>query len=111
MMKLTKDNAPNLVRKLVMNCNGWLVGSAAKENVDISNLKDWDVVIPFSYWKFAASLIPNDAVPNSFGGWKCNECEISIDIWPADLSDILTSSQTLNAYHPLTNTRLNITRI
>ena len=60
---------PALVSKLTTLFDGWIVGSAANpENV---HPRDYDVLIPFSQWQLASALIPTDATPNTFGGWKC----------------------------------------
>ena len=59
---------PRMVMAFTHNFGGWIVGSAADPN----NLfpRDIDVIIPFSRWREAAHLIPPDAKPNTFGGWK-----------------------------------------
>jgi hypothetical protein len=98
------SGAPALVRKLVINCNGWIVGSASKPEIDLATVRDIDVVIPFSYWSIAASHIPPTATPNTFGGWKIKDGEVTVDVWPDDLGLMFTSKLSYGAWHPRSDT-------
>lgn len=85
-----------------MGC--WIVGSAA----DPFNHKprDWDLMVPFHRWNEVAPMIPKDAIPNTFGGWKFTVDDVEIDIWPEDLSDWLTKLGLVKwVYHPLSGAR------
>jgi hypothetical protein len=84
--------------------------------------RDYDVVVPFYNWGPAAALIPEDARPNTFGGWKCvvrfgykegvsrklkqavNWAEI--DVWPGDIGWLFQRPMCNWAWHPASGTRL-----
>jgi len=93
---------PTLVCALVYGHDAWIVGSAAKR--DVENPRDYDVLVPFKNWNAACFLIPPDATCNSFGGWKCNTSEgIEVDVWPGDLGALMTHDVMKYAWHPKTN--------
>lgn len=93
---------PKLVSKFCNGHGAWIVGSGARD----TEPKDWDVVVPFNEWKQAALLVPENAKPNSFGGWRCVDHRGNhIDIWPADLGLLMTHDMVTHLWHPLTNTR------
>ncbi len=97
---------PVLVNQLCHLHGGWIVGSAAKPEVDLAKVKDYDVLIPFSHWKEAAVLVPEAAEVNSFGGWKCPTPEgVSVDVWPGDLAWVLTNAAAEWAWHPQSGAR------
>lgn len=98
------SNLPKLVARLTHYHEAWIVGSAA----DPTNKspKDYDILVPLSKWQDAAGLIPEGAVSNSFGGFKCVEDGIEIDIWPGELSWIIQRPKCLYAYQPKTGIRL-----
>lgn len=99
-------HAPSLVRKLAMNYEAWIVGSAANHTTK-ELPRDWDVVIPITHWEQAASLIPSSAKPNTFGGWKCISDGMEVDVWPGDLGRLLTNSLTSFAWHPRSGVRIS----
>lgn len=82
--------APALVCRLSVVHSGWIVGSAA--NPKNKTPRDWDIIIPFENWAQASLLIPKNATPNTFGGWKCEDEGATIDVWPGDISKVLNSS-------------------
>lgn len=94
---------PKLVALLSVNFEAWIVGSAADPNN--KEPRDWDVIVEFSQWEKAASLIPLDAKPNSFRGWKCFEEGVEIDVWPGEIGFVMRSSKSKYAWHYLTDTR------
>lgn len=93
---------PALVHKLCYDHEAWIVGSSA--NPDDENPKDFDILVPLSNWQQASLLIPSDAIPNTFGGWKCISGGKEVDVWPGDLAWLLTNDMLKWAYHPRTNT-------
>lgn len=97
---------PPIIAKLATNFEAWIVGSAASPFTDINCVRDWDVIIPFNLWHKACVLIPKDARPNSFGGWKFTVDGIEIDLWPGDLSAFMTFHKFKYAWHPHTDTRV-----
>ena len=98
---------PELVTKLTSICDGWLVGSSADPNV--SEPRDYDVFIPFKYWREASNYVPKDAKVNRMGGFKCISEGVEVDVWTGEMSDFLQSNFFSFAYNPKTGVR--ITRI
>lgn len=96
---------PKLVANLVMQHNAWIVGSAADPEQDLSKVRDWDVIVPFSNWLTASGLIPQDAKPNRFGGWRCQSEGQEVDVWPDDIAMILNASKSKFAWHPRSGAR------
>ena len=96
---------PPLVTKLTQLHNAWIVGSAADPNKNLSTVRDWDILVPWSEWSKAVLLIPTTATPNTFGGWKCLEKGIIIDVWPDDIATLLNNSMTKFVYHPRSGNR------
>lgn len=88
---------PKLVLSLAHAHDAWLVGSAA----DPENLlpRDYDMVVPYSEWQKACMLIPKDAKPNTFGGWKCTCNGVEVDVWPGELGWIMQRPRTKYALH------------
>jgi hypothetical protein len=100
---------PKLVASLTHMHDAWVVGSAA----DPGNEKprDWDVMVPFSQWNAASQLIPKDAKPNTFGGWKVKTEEgDEIDVWPGELGVLMQNAKARYAWHVRTGTRLLVQR-
>jgi hypothetical protein len=77
----------------------YIVGSFAKklcgEDVDTN---DYDVLVPLEKWQTIALLIPQDAKPNKFGGWRFKTDhhgeEVEIDVWPDTLDNYLSHCKT-----------------
>jgi len=88
---------PKLVLDMTHAHDAWIVGSAADPNNE--NPRDYDVIVPHSEWQKACMLIPSNAKPNHFGGWKCISEEIEVDVWPGDLGWIMQRPQLLYVYH------------
>ena len=101
---------PSVVAQLTHGFEAWIVGSAAKAGADLSKVRDFDILVPYSHWTQAAMLIPPDAKPNTFGGWKfttvMNGYQITIDLWPGDLAWLLTNHMAKYAWHPRSGTRI-----
>lgn len=97
---------PALVCKLTHGYEAWVVGSAAVPGQKLDELRDYDVLVPLIHWQAAAMLIPTDAVPNTFGGWKCQSEDREVDVWPGDLAWLLTNSAARWAWHPRTGVRV-----
>lgn len=97
---------PALVCKLTHAHEAWIVGSAADPKTDHTLPRDYDVLVPFSHWQEAAMLIPPDAKPNTFGGWKCKSEGQEVDVWPGDLGWLLTNSAAKWAWHLRTGCRV-----
>lgn len=96
---------PKLVIALCNNHDAWIVGSSARPDA-VHPVRDYDVQVTFSEWGKAAHLIPRDAVPNSFGGWKCKSDGIEVDVWPGELGWLMQNSRAVWAWHPSSDVRL-----
>lgn len=96
---------PKLVLDMTAAHDAWIVGSAANPNID--NPRDYDVIVPFSEWQKACMLIPSDAKPNHFGGWKCISEGKEVDVWPGDIGWIMQKPQSLYIWHPASGCRWN----
>lgn len=95
---------PPLVAKLCEHYEAWIVGSGA--DTLCTNPRDWDVMVPLSMWGECAALIPADAVPNTFGGWKCQSNGIEVDVWPGELSRVMGHHRSKFAWQPRYGIRL-----
>ena len=96
---------PALVGKLVYSCDAWILGSAAAPDADLSAVRDFDVLVPPARWLQAAQLIPRDAKPNTYGGWKCQSEGREVDVWPEDLGQRLSCVLNKFAWHPQSGAR------
>lgn len=101
---------PSLVCKLVYAHDAWVVGSGANPISDVKELRDWDVVVPFSKWQEAAMLIPKNSRPNTFGGWKCRDSGCDADVWPDDIGMVLSNRPSEWAWSHKTGIRLQVHR-
>ena len=77
---------------------GLIVGSQAKrlagETIK-SDTSDWDLLIPFEKWSTIALMIPEDARPNKFGGWRFSDDKGNeVDMWPGSVLEYLTNCKT-----------------
>lgn len=99
---------PSFVGKICMLADGWIVGSSAHPSADTSAVRDWDVLIPFSKWGIAAGMIPTNAVPNTFGGWKIKLPDCVVDVWPGDLGQHLATGTSKVVWHFSTDKRFTI---
>lgn len=86
---------PNTAGVILNNCDSFIVGSAVFKD----NPKDIDIVVPFDKWHLASSLIPKNAKPNSFGGWKFEEDGIVVDIWPDSIGTLLSNFRCVAIEH------------
>ena len=96
---------PVLVGRLVYFHDAWILGSAAHPDADLLTVRDFDVLVPPANWQQAAQLIPLDAKPNSYGGWKCLSEGKEVDVWPEDLGKRLSCSLNQYAWHPQSGAR------
>lgn len=99
---------PSIVSKLCYSADAWIVGSAASPDLKTDDPRDWDVAVPFSEWHVASSLIPRDANPNSFGGWKFTSEGNEVDVWPCDLALFMTYAIVTCLWHPKSGKRFVI---
>ena len=91
---------PKIVNQLCYLHDAWIVGRMSEEP------RDYDVIVSFANWQKAAVLIPGDAKPNSFGGWKFADEGKSVDVWPGEMAWLMTNAAWSLAWHPRTNTEI-----
>jgi len=97
---------PKLVRAICgTSKKAWIVGGAAIPNC--KTIKDFDVAVSYSDWPMIAMMIPKDAKPTLFGGWKCKENGWEIDVWPAEIIDIFHCSKCEWMWQPQLNIRIH----
>ena len=106
MKPLKQDLArmPRLVRLICGTYDAWIVGGAANPEQRI--IKDWDVAVPFSSWIHVANLIPKDAKPTLFGGWKFMSDGESVDVWPSEIMGIWKCLKCTWMWQPQMNIRI-----
>ena len=96
------SDKPPFVMRLTTNFDAWVVGSSAINTG--TPPRDWDILVPWHRWHEATSMIPQNATPNSLGGWKFKIEGVEIDMWPGDLSWLAQQPKFKCARHPRTNT-------
>jgi len=90
---------PRVVYQMTVH-GAYIVGSFAKklcgEDIEVNN--DFDLLVPLEKWQTVALLIPNDARPNKFGGWRFKTDfqggEVEVDVWPDTLDNYLRNCKT-----------------
>lgn len=92
---------PLLVNKICYAHDAWIIGGACIQETP----KDYDIAVPFANWFGAAMLIPSEAQPNSFGGWKFTSEGFLVDIWPCDLAWLLQNHMVKDIWHPRTGAK------
>jgi len=106
---------PRIVALLTEKYDAWIVGMAAHPKANHALLNDWDVIVPYDKWNIAAGLLvalvgEENCCPNTFGGWKLNYENISIDVWPDIVQNILTHPRCYWAWQPRIGIRLKAYR-
>lgn len=78
-----------------------LVGSQAKKLMgEVEESNDYDLLVPLEKWQTIALLIPADAQPNKFGGWRfTDDKDNEIDVWPDTLQNYLQNCKTKYGGH------------
>ena len=94
--KPVNNMLPRVVYQMAVH-RALLVGSQAKllmgELDEAPN--DYDLLVPLDKWQIIAMLIPEDAKPNKFGGWRfVDDKDNEIDVWPDTLLNYLTNCKT-----------------
>lgn len=104
------NKLPEIVARLCYSSDAWIVGSAADPKIE--SPRDYDVAVPYYSWHVAATIIPPEShthqiCPNTFGGWKIYGESKSIDVWPCDLSRLLTYHEVKYVWHPKSGKRFS----
>lgn len=81
------------------------MGSAAEPDADLGDVRDFDVLVPFSAWPAVAAMITGNARANTFGGWKCLSDGKMVDVWPDDLGRFMANQAVTTVWHPRTGIR------
>lgn len=97
------SSLPRIVLALCNSHDAWIIGSAAVPGHD--KPRDFDVVVSYSNWGPASCLIPPNAKPNRFGGWKCADDGVEVDVWPGELAWLAQNHMFEWAWHPRTGVR------
>jgi hypothetical protein len=98
---------PRIAIKLSHIHEAWVVGSAADPSKDPAFCRDIDILVPLTEWRQAALLIPPDAKPTMFGGWKFTSDGREVDVWPGELSWLMTNAKAKWAWHVKSGIRLH----
>lgn len=99
------NRLPRLVRLICSNSGAWLVGSSADPaNPDP---KDYDIAVSFKSWGEVALLIPKDARPTLYGGWKFVSDSKEVDMWPDEIINIFLCSKCEWMWQPQFNIRIS----
>lgn len=93
---------PKLSNAICNAGHAWVVGSWGKEGAN-----DLDIVVPFDHWEAVSAMIPRDAAPNKFGGWRFMDEGVEVDVWPGDPIRML--KRTGVSTQPCTGTRIEVT--
>jgi len=93
--------------KLLQLHDGWVIGTAADPSCDLKTVRDIDIMIPWSNWSKAALLVPEEAHPNTFGGWKFDKDGVTYDVWPDELGSCLSNAFTKWVWHYRSGIRWN----
>jgi len=95
--KLQEELIMMLPRVVYQMCvhGALLAGSAAKKATgEEIEPNDYDLLVPHEKWQVIALLIPTDAIPNKFGGWRFmtdfENQKVEVDIWPSTLLQYLS---------------------
>lgn len=100
-------NLPDVIRKLIAHHDIWICGSSAETFPLLTN-NNLDIAVPFTEWSKVALLIPETATPTNLGGWRFHKGNVSIDIWPTSLEELVSISSVKCLYSPKRGLRLNI---
>lgn len=73
-----------------------IAGSKAKQLMDEDiEANDYDLLVPLEHWQKVALLIPQDAKPNKFGGWRFkDDKDNEIDVWVDTVQNYLQNCKT-----------------
>ena len=89
---------PRLVRIITTQYPTWLVGGSADPHQ--LKPKDYDIVVSHPYWQQVCLLIPKDAKPNLFGGFKFMDDGKEVDVWMGDIGSVFLCCKCDYAYQP-----------
>jgi hypothetical protein len=89
--KTIYQNLPSPVKTLLIQSQGWLVGSAPYKLMSGEQPKDYDIVVPNrELFQTTLMTLPDvDLKLNTFGGMKIVS-DITIDIWCEELDHFLS---------------------
>lgn len=92
---MSKKLLPRVVYQMCVH-GAFIVGSQAKRMTGEDLLSnDYDLLVPLEKWQTIALMIPEDARPNKFGGWRFeDEKGNEIDVWPDTLQNYLANCKT-----------------
>ena len=74
-----------------------IAGSLAKKMCGDEDIEpgDYDLLVPLERWQTIALLIPENAKPNKFGGWRFyTDKNEEVDVWPDTVQNYLSKCKT-----------------
>ena len=102
-----KPSLPKLVVAITNAGDAWIMGSAARWFAGDDPPNDIDIVVPFEKWQVVAPMIPRDAQPNKFGGWRFTTDGVDVDVFPDNIGRLMSHTGCNDAWHPKSNNRWN----
>ncbi len=90
-----KCSYPKIVSLLGTLCDAWLVGSTITED----DPKDYDLFVPISKWKYTVQLLPKEVTLNTYGGFKFQDNDKTIDMWTDEFETLFMSQYFKQALH------------
>ncbi len=95
---------PMHIKTILINSDGWLVGSAIKSLLDETPVKDFDIIVESCNWHKTIINIRNNPMSiNTFGGLKFIIEDTTIDIWPDTLDNFIKKSISLSYAYNINN--------
>lgn len=98
-MKAKDKLLPRLVYQMCVH--GALIAGSYAKSLTGEKIKsnDYDLLVPLEKWQTIALLIPPDAKPNKFGGWRfmtpvVDEGLVEVDVWPDSVENYLSKCKT-----------------
>ena len=113
MKKQLYNNLNYVVKGVLINTKGWLVGRAPKDIIEGFNPSDYDIIVPNrSLFNSVVRLLASqyDFKLNNYGGFKfILDEKMSVDIWCEELSHfLLTANEVTYAFNMKRNQLLKI---
>lgn len=104
------NNLPQLIKAVLLNSYGWLVGSSPSLLMNGNNPKDYDIIVENrEHYQDVIKFLSVSGMKtniNSFGGLKFTNEEIEIDIWCEELGHYLLNGRQVGYIYCLRGDKL-----
>jgi hypothetical protein len=81
---------PEVIQQMLIVSDGWLVGSSIDKILNDEKVTDFDIAVPYDKWELTIAAFKNYKFKlNTYGGFKFDINDISIDMWPQDIHRFL----------------------